>query len=302
MPRAVRRQAAAACAALVLLTMLGAAAGHHPAPAGAVYPLSLEARWCANAPAQDGCVATAANGTANWTVLLTMTWAANETPTAFTVLANQSIGTPFLGSADNLSRSQEFPVNATGSVVMGTDLKRGFGLNPTQSWIFGVCSGSCLFVANFTEVTATLSPLFPNGTIAGASAEWLSWIGQHHVRVGWTYTQAALTANFFRVGLLTGLICLRPPSLAQWNATTWRRNTTPNDSFPSPDRTYTFGGLNSSKPGLNYVCAYVEAVNTSIGDGIRTLYPHGFPRAEAFWERLPLVCPRCRSALRLGLT
>jgi len=297
----IRTSACASVLAIVLFLAVGFGVGQSRSlPAGAtnVYPTELKAAWCAQVPTEGGCAATAANGTENWTVMLTMTWPANDTPTSFYVAANQSTGTPFIGTAANLSRDQRFAVNATDSVVMGTNLHLGWGLNPTQNWIFAVCAGPCLYLSSFV-VSTNLSALVPNGTIAAPSTVSLAWQGGCGTNcplvVGWSYAEANLTANFFRVGLLNGSLCLRGPTLAQWNATNWRHNTTANDSYPSPDRTYTFYGEPYSVLSDKDVCAYVEAVNRSIGDGVHTIYPHGLPAKEGLLP--PAVgCPRCRPA------
>jgi len=268
-----------------------------PAPT----PERPEANWCANVPEEDGCVQALANGTANWTVLLNWTAPANGTPAAEVyVIANQSTATPFFSTAANLSRAVRFPANATDSVVLGTNLKLGWGLNPTQNWLFGLCAvaqgqSGCLSISAFT-VTVRLEALFPSGTINGPSNITLAWTPRctttcsgDYLTVSWAYENGLLTANFFRVGLLNGSVCLQPPTLAEWNRTTWRENTT-------TGRSYRFGGLDVKALENKDLCAYVEAVNSSIGNGITTIYSHGLPAKEGLLTPGPL-CPRCTKTL-----
>ncbi|HYA10412.1 MAG TPA: hypothetical protein VEH10_01890 [Thermoplasmata archaeon] len=258
-------------------------------------PGNLTAAWCAQVGRLDGCPA---GGAANWTVLLRWTPSKN---TSFVLVANQSLRTPTLHNFHDYAKfARWFSFsNSSGDVVLGSTST--WGLNPTQNWRFGLCylpvltSDHEICPANETVSTVTLRALSPGGTMAGPT-NLSARLNGTSVVVTWNYENATLAANFFRVAELSGAVCGSRPSLARWNATTWRYNVTDwNGTGKHTQASYTFGG--SYPPKVKQVCVYVEAVNTSIGNGPNTIYPHGFPAKD-----FVLKVPKLRVSSQQGST
>lgn len=272
----------AAPIALARASAAGQASGHHPS--------SFVAQWCSES-ANPSCFADDLNGTGSWTVVLTWRPPAGVHVVGYEVIANQSTGVPGFTPnpiyvANGLARNVFFSPNSSNDVVLGTNERAGWGLNPTQNWEFGICATpkshpkACDSLSNYT--LTSLHALFPGGTVAtplNVTAVWAPPL----LYVNWTDGLGTLEANFFRVGALTGPVCDQPPTLAEWNATTWRHDTTRNETPPS-NTSFVFGGTLTSQFNNTTLCVYVEAVNTSIGDGNTTLYPHGFPSAPVVLE------------------
>ena len=284
--------------ALVALTSVipGALAAHVSTGAPMAEPYGLTATRCSQAPQNPACAPYIARADAQWVVLLHWDLPSNGTaPAEYRLAANQSVGLASLTESSTPARLVYFPSNATNTVLLGTNLRKGWGLNPAQNWMFGLCAINASNPCSswWASVTTTgLSAVLP-GSIdppTNLSARW-SMCDRGCVNVSWSYRQGWISASFFRVGLLTGKVCLGTPTLAEWNTTSWRQHATPNGSQPSNARWYVYSGLN---PALAHapICAYVEAVNRSIGDGLNTIYPHGLPAADAVLLPGPL-CLRC---------